>query len=245
MPSGTGKTATLLSFIIAYMMQNPDVVRKLIYCSRTVPEIEKVIAELKHLMNYYKKYTGAEPNLTGLVLSSRKNMCIHPDVSKEREGKAVDSKCFQLTAGFVREQHQVDDTVPICQFYEGFDIEGRESMLPKGIYNLDDLKQFGRDRNWCPYFTARYAIAEAEIIVYSYHYLLDPKIAEVVSKQLVRQVVVVFDEAHNIDNVCIDSMSVKINRRTIERSSSALTKLETMVQEYVFLVHCMISINLY
>lgn len=47
MPSGTGKTVTLLSLIIAYMVENPHCVRKLIYCSRTVPEIEKVIAELK------------------------------------------------------------------------------------------------------------------------------------------------------------------------------------------------------
>ena len=34
--------------------------------------------------------------------------------------------------------------------------------------------------------------------MYSYHYLLDPKIAEVVSKEIVQSSVVVFDEAHNI-----------------------------------------------
>lgn len=198
MPSGTGKTATLLSLIVAYMLENPHIVRKLIYCSRTVPEIEKVIAELKVLMEYYKKNAAEQPSLTGLVLSSRKNMCIHPEVSKEREGKAVDGKCYSLTASYIRERHQMDDSVPVCQYYEGFDIEGREAFLPPNIYNLDDLKQYGRDRNWCPYFTARYAINNANIIVYSYHYLLDPKIAEVVSKQLSRQVVVVFDEAHNI-----------------------------------------------
>lgn len=163
-----------------------------------MPEIEKVIAELKNLMDYYEKNATIKPNMTGLVLSSRKNMCIHSEVSKEREGKTVDGKCYGLTAGHVRERHRIDDTVPVCQFYEGFDIEGRESVLPVGIYNLDDMKEYGRERNWCPYFTARYAINSAHIIVYSYHYLLDPKIAEVVSKQLSRQVVVVFDEAHNI-----------------------------------------------
>ena len=41
-------------------------------------------------------------------------------------------------------------------------------------------------------------IQQANIIVYSYHYLLDPKIAEVVSKEIVQSSVVVFDEAHNI-----------------------------------------------
>lgn len=36
------------------------------------------------------------------------------------------------------------------------------------------------------------------MVVYSYHYLLDPKIADLVSKELARKAVVVFDEAHNI-----------------------------------------------
>ena len=44
------------------------------------------------------------------------------------------------------------------QYYEGFSLEGKESTLPTGIYSLDDLKEFGRMRNWCPYFTARHAV---------------------------------------------------------------------------------------
>jgi len=43
-----------------------------------------------------------------------------------------------------------------------------------------------------------FQIHYAHIVVYSYHYLLDPKIADVVSKELSRSSVVVFDEAHNI-----------------------------------------------
>ena len=36
------------------------------------------------------------------------------------------------------------------------------------------------------------------MVVYSYHYLLDPKIADLVSKEMDKTSVVVFDEAHNI-----------------------------------------------
>lgn len=68
-------------------------------------------------------------------------------------------------------------------------------------------------------------------MVYSYHYLLDPKIADVVSKELTKESVVIFDEAHNIDNVCIDSMSVKINRKVIEKSTSNLQILEKTIAE--------------
>lgn len=67
--------------------------------------------------------------------------------------------------------------------------------------------------------------------MYSYHYLLDPKIAEVVSKELNKEAVVVFDEAHNIDNVCIDALSVKITRRTIDKSTQALQSLEKSVAQ--------------
>lgn len=37
-----------------------------------------------------------------------------------------------------------------------------------------------------------------DIIIYSFHYLLDPKIADQVSKELSKDAIVVFDEAHNI-----------------------------------------------
>ncbi|XP_043802941.1 general transcription and DNA repair factor IIH helicase subunit XPD isoform X2 [Apis laboriosa] len=231
MPSGTGKTITLLSLIVAYMLENPLDVTKLIYCSRTVPEIEKVIEELKKLMDYYEKETENKPKIVGLVLSSRKNMCIHPEVSREREGKIVDGRCHSLTASYVRERHNYDDSTPICNFYEGFDMEGKEQIMPSGIYSIDDLKEYGKDRNWCPYFLARFTILHAQIVVYSYHYLLDPKIAETVSRELSKSSVVIFDEAHNIDNVCIDSMSVKINRRTLEKSSANIQLLEKTVAE--------------
>lgn len=37
-----------------------------------------------------------------------------------------------------------------------------------------------------------------DIVIYSFHYLLDPKVAEQVSKEMSKDAIVVFDEAHNI-----------------------------------------------
>uniref|UniRef100_A0A674D5U9 General transcription and DNA repair factor IIH helicase subunit XPD n=1 Tax=Salmo trutta TaxID=8032 RepID=A0A674D5U9_SALTR len=150
MPSGTGKTISLLSLIVAYQ-QYPLEVTKLIYCSRTVPEIEKVVEELRKLTEFYSKGTGEKNNFLALVLSSRKNLCVHP------------------------------------------------------------------------------AVLHANIIVYSYHYLLDPKIADLVSKNLSKKLVVVFDDTHNIDNVCIDSMSVNITRRTLDRSQANVETLQNTI----------------
>jgi DNA excision repair protein ERCC-2 len=83
---------------------------------------------------------------------------------------------------------------------------------------------------WFPYFLARYAITQANVIVYSYYYLLDPKIAELVSKELSKNSVVVFDEAHNIDNVCIESMSVTINKKLIDKCQTNISSLQETIQ---------------
>lgn len=37
-----------------------------------------------------------------------------------------------------------------------------------------------------------------DVVIYSFHYLLDPKVSEQVSKELSKDAIVVFDEAHNI-----------------------------------------------
>lgn len=84
MPTGTGKTITLLSLITSYQLQHSEV-GKLIYCTRTVPEMEKVLAELQELCHYRAKYflgAGQQlPQILALGLSSRKNLCIHPSVA--------------------------------------------------------------------------------------------------------------------------------------------------------------------
>ena len=72
-------------------------------------------------------------------------------------------------------------------------------------------------------------ITHSNIVVYSYHYLLDPKIAELVSREMGRDSVVVFDEAHNIDNVCIESMSVNIHQRHLDRAVNNIKKLNKQI----------------
>ena len=218
----------MLSLITAYMQNNPNHITKLIYCSRTVPEMEKVVEELRKLLKFYQQESGEQPQLVGLMLSSRKNLCCHPEVSQERDGKLVDAKCNGLTAPHIRERSLEDSSVEVCQYYEAFDRGGRELKVPPGVYNLDDLKSYAGagGHGWCPYFFARWALQQANIVVYSYHYLLDPKIAEVVSKELAQNSVVVFDEAHNIDNICIDSMSVKITRRLVDKCVESVAQLQ-------------------
>lgn len=69
------------------------------------------------------------------------------------------------------------------------------------------------------------------VIIYSYHYLLDPKIAERVSKDLSKDCIVVFDEAHNIDNVCIESLSTDITEDSLRRATRGVQNLQAKISE--------------
>lgn len=224
---------------------------KLVYCTRTVGEMEKVLMELKRTIEYRDKcFMEDNPEqaqkmrkMLALGLTTRRNLCLHPEVSAKENREEADAACRALTASWVRSSAMaVEGTAPsrhddvgtqegLCEYYEGYQREGTESIMPAGVYTLDELSQFGRERKWCPYYTARHCLSFANVIVYNYQYLLDPKIAGLISKGLARESIVVFDEAHNIDTVCIDALSVNIREATLRRSLGNINRLrESVVQ---------------
>lgn len=97
----------------------------------------------------------------------------------------------------------------------GQNLNGLEpgQQVPGGVWTLADVLDRGRENITCPYFTVRRMVSPfhpgripklmiqlpfVDIIIYSFHYLLDPKVAEQVSKEMSKDAIVVFDEAHNI-----------------------------------------------
>ncbi|KAG9054571.1 DNA-dependent ATPase of the nucleotide excision repair factor 4 complex [Serendipita sp. 407] len=237
MPSGTGKTVSLLSLIVSYQQFFPTK-RKLIYCSRTVPEIEKALTELKRLMMYRieaaetEEQKEKERSFTGIGLTSRKNLCLNPQVSTEKKGYVVDAKCRDLTNAAACEKGRANPgSVPLCDWHEGLNEMEPGNLVPPGIWTLADLMERGRKTRTCPYFTVRRMMPFVDIIIYSFHYLLDPKVAEQVSKELSKDAIVVFDEAHNIDNVCIESLSIDLTRPMLDAAGRSVTKLGDQVEE--------------
>lgn len=69
------------------------------------------------------------------------------------------------------------------------------------------------------------------MVIYSFHYLLDPKVATQVSKEISPNSIVVFDEAHNIDNVCIESLSIDLNKSILENASKSIVNLDEKIRE--------------
>lgn len=110
------------------------------------------------MIEYRKEELGYAEDYLCLALSSRKNLCIHPEIaarpipgdtaplSSNREMKnstEVDSRCRDITSSWARE----DPTIPKCDWYEQFESTGKSVYL-KGVYSLDDLRNFGAKKDW-------------------------------------------------------------------------------------------------
>ena len=61
--------------------------------------------------------------------------------------------------------------------------------------------------------------------------MLDPKVSNLVSRELETESIVVFDEAHNIDNVCIEALSVTLDQRAMSAASRSVNRLQSRVAE--------------
>lgn len=238
MPTGTGKTVTLLSLIISWIYAirhgyrpsnyNNQLIDfqyplKLVYCCRTLGEINKTMLELKRVWSLILN-DNPEYNILAICLSSRKTYCIHEEVSEIEQRALVDSTCRDITTHLTGREQVIDSTgghpdiENMCRYFVGYQESIQDSIIMNGIFTFEELKAIGHQHGICPYFLARRLIPIADVVVYSYPYMLDPFIHGIISESLSSQAIVLFDEAHNIDDVCNESLSVKINRPTVDKA---------------------------
>ncbi|KAI2504082.1 Helical and beta-bridge domain [Fragilaria crotonensis] len=135
-----------------------------------------------------------------------------------------------MTASWVVDQAKRNPgSIETCSYFDNFQSAGEATTMPSGIYDLEELRKWGKARGWCPYYLTRQAINHANVLVYNYQYMLDPKVAKMVSKELESESIIVFDEAHNIDSVCIEALSVTINERGLDQATRSLGRLSSEV----------------
>ena len=106
-------------------------------------------------MKYRAEELGYEEEFRGLGLTSRKNLCLHPSVRREKSGTVVDARCRSLTAGFVKEKKERGEDVALCVYHDNLDLLEPHDLIPNGVWTLDGLMKYGEEHKQCPYFTSR------------------------------------------------------------------------------------------
>ena len=164
-------------------IENEEFLSRIYICSRTHTQLSQLIKGLKDTV-----YT---PSMA--VLGSRDQMCIHPTVVLS-ETKNED--CIKLIGG---------GNVNGCSFLQNANVLANHSSM-RVVWDIEDIVSKGRQFRACPYFTAQDIAENADVVFCPYSYLLDKCIRESAGINL-KNNIVIFDEAHNLEDQCREAAS--------------------------------------
>ncbi|KAL3617725.1 hypothetical protein CASFOL_038046 [Castilleja foliolosa] len=157
------------------------------YSTRTHPQIKQVIRE-------YKKTSYRVPMA---VLGSRKHYCTNPDI---RGADKVDEQCKLL----------LKNKECSCPHFKNVHKVKGHSSLQKGgcheVHDIEDLVKVGIVVKGCSYYAARALAQEADLVFCPYNYIINPVIRDAMEVEI-DQSIIIFDEAHNIEDIARDSGS--------------------------------------
>jgi len=204
-----------------------EAVVKIFYCSRTHSQLGQFANEVRRVkipsaLRSLGKGNGDEAEIEEsiklLSLSSRKNTCIHPKVSKLSSATAINERCIELQQQNTLQEHK-------CGFLpnkenEALVNEFRDHVLAR-VRDIEDLRDLGKKVGICPYYASRAVVNPSEIVTLPYPLLLQKSAREALGLS-VKDHVVIIDEAHNLINAIEGIHSVSVSLEVLQRARRQL-----------------------
>ena len=105
-----------------------------------------------------------------------------------------------------------------------------QRLLVQPVHDIEDLTRIGRQHQCCPYYLARSKLANVDIAVVPYNYILTPSIRKKLPLTIENSILI-FDEAHNLERTCEEIMSFKLSVEKLIQCDRILAKLEGFYRE--------------
>lgn len=106
-------------------------------------------------------------------------------------------------------------TTRTCSFYHKVEsTKDRPEFREATVLDIEDLVAAGQKNKCCPYFMSKEMIENADIVFMPYNYLIDP-MARKANKVELHNTIVILDEAHNMEKICEDSVSIQMTSSEI------------------------------
>ncbi|EPS71822.1 hypothetical protein M569_02937, partial [Genlisea aurea] len=174
------------------------------YSSRTHAQISQVIRE-------YRKTTY---RVSMAVLGSRRHYCTNQYI---RGTDNLDEQCKLLLKN--------RESCP--EFKNANKVKSHPSIQKGGcheVHDIEDLVKIGQEVKGCSYFAARSMAQDAELVFCPYNYIMHPLIRDAMEVNI-SQNIIIFDEAHNIEDIARDAGSVDLDEEALLHLQNELTQL--------------------
>ncbi|MDK2983701.1 MAG: excision repair protein [Thermococcaceae archaeon] len=203
-PTGFGKTVSVLAGALPYAK---EMGYKIIYLARTHKQMDRVIEELKAI--------SKKTHVSGVEFRSRKELCLHQYI----QNFAPDAYNAMIVCKNLKKLGK-------CEFFEN---------LKKKKEEFDELVQYfiqtpaepiavltySKMFDFCPYELTRKVALNSDVIVASYLYMINPAIRENFMSYFdfdYSDLILIFDEAHNLPDQAINALSDRISIHSINRA---------------------------
>jgi len=97
------------------------------------------------------------------------------------------------------------------------------------VRSSEDIKEYADEKGMCGYELLKREMKHADLIICNYHHVLSQEIFLTLLgwlEKLPEDVIVIFDEAHNIENAARSHASITISERVIERAINEIEENE-------------------
>lgn len=160
------------------------------YTSRTHTQLKQLVGELKKL--------PYRPQMT--MLSSRKRICLNKEAASSSDPDGV---CMRLVA---QKACPYKHKKGIPQEFRPYGSLGK--------WDIEDLMEWCKQRMRCPYLLSREIMKKADLIFCPYSYLTNPKVKGQMMLSIYG-VVLIIDEAHNIESSVREGTSCEHSRGSL------------------------------
>lgn len=203
-PTGTGKTLSLLCAVLSWKRHRNSEAR-VIYASKTHSQLANVVRELRK--------TPFKPKIA--FLAARSRMCLHEKVSKGNPSMQS-RKCRELRMARA------------CLFSNDENVTRVSEMLLRDSEprDIEDIVGLCRAGSACPYLCSHMLAGKADVVLTPYTYIIDPTVRESLPTSLLRNNIVILDEAHNFPEQCCDYFTASLSIRDVHVIGDVYTGLD-------------------
>lgn len=208
-PTGTGKTMALLTSSLAWLQSTTEK-STIFYLSRTHVQLNQAAKEMKKT-DYAK--------IPGVVLASRKNMCLNQEVKTHGMNHSINRAC----------QNAISKNS--CVYYTNYEEKLKAGIDVNKVHDIEDLQKFGRAKQCCPFFASKkLAETQAAIVFMPYNYVMDLHVRKINQFKLTNSILII-DEGHNVEGSLKDSASAMFSMTNLKIILESCEKLPSKLSE--------------
>jgi len=212
-PTGIGKTAAILSTCLPFAIKNK---KTIMFLTTRHTQHKIVIETLKKISKIHKKRIKVADFI------GKKWMCLHSGVA-------------QLSSSEFSEYCSKHIEKRTCDFFSNIKKKGKLSIESRLLLEdikepleVERIKELCKDKQLCPYEMTSLIAKEANIIIGDYFHILDPFIRDSFLKKAnkeLRDVIIIFDEAHNLPSRSRDLLTSKISLFIVDSAIKEAQKM--------------------